>query len=81
MYKRQTYDYNNANYTIIGNAVPKVYGGINTSVSYKGIALSLGFTYKKMCIRDRQFFFALIQSFLVFKGESLVDGTVRNVQV
>ena len=28
-----------------------------------------------------QFFFALIQSFLVFKGESLVDGTVRNVQV
>ena len=39
-------DYNNANYTIIGNAVPKVYGGINTSVSYKGIALSLGFTYK-----------------------------------
>lgn len=41
-----TYDYNNANYTIIGNAVPKVYGGINTSVSYKGIALSLGFTYK-----------------------------------
>lgn len=33
-----TYDYNNANYTIIGNAVPKVYGGINTSVSYKGIA-------------------------------------------
>ena len=41
-----TYDCNNANYTIIGNAVPKVYGGINTSVSYKGIALSLGFTYK-----------------------------------
>lgn len=41
-----TYDYNNANYTIIGNAVPKMYGGINTSVSYKGIALSLGFTYK-----------------------------------
>lgn len=23
-----------------------MYGGINTSVSYKGIALSLGFTYK-----------------------------------
>lgn len=41
-----TYDYDNANYTIIGNAVPKVYGGFNTSLSYKGIALSLGFTYK-----------------------------------
>lgn len=41
-----TYDFNDANYTIIGSAVPKVYGGLNTSVSYKGIALSLGFTYK-----------------------------------
>lgn len=41
-----TYDYDNANYTIIGNATPKVYGGINTSVSYKGFSLSLGFTYK-----------------------------------
>ncbi|MGN1245372.1 MAG: SusC/RagA family TonB-linked outer membrane protein [Muribaculaceae bacterium] len=41
-----TYDYDNANYTIIGNATPKVYGGINTSVSYKGISLGLGFTYK-----------------------------------
>lgn len=41
-----TYDFNEANYTIIGTAVPKVYGGVNTSVSYKGIALSLGFTYK-----------------------------------
>lgn len=41
-----TYDYDNANFSVIGNAIPKVYGGINTSVSYKGIALSLGFTYK-----------------------------------
>ena len=29
-----TYDYNNANYTIIGNAVPKVYGGINTTTTF-----------------------------------------------
>lgn len=41
-----TYDYNDANYTVIGNGVPKVYGGFNTSLSYKGIDLSLGFTYK-----------------------------------
>lgn len=41
-----TYDYEKANYTILGSAIPKVYGGLNTSVSYKGIALSLGFTYK-----------------------------------
>lgn len=41
-----TYDYNQANYTIIGNAVPKVYGGVNTSVSWKGIDLAMSFTYK-----------------------------------
>jgi TonB-linked SusC/RagA family outer membrane protein len=41
-----TYDYNNANYAIIGNAIPDVYGGINTSVSYKGIDVALNFAYK-----------------------------------
>ena len=41
-----TYDYNQANYTVIGNAVPKVYGGVNTSVSWKGIDLALNFTYR-----------------------------------
>lgn len=41
-----TYDYENANNTIIGNAVPDVYGGFNTSVSYKGISLSMNFAYK-----------------------------------
>ncbi|MDD5871177.1 MAG: TonB-dependent receptor [Bacteroidales bacterium] len=41
-----TYDYDNANYTIIGNATPKVYGGINTTVTWKGLSLGLAFTYK-----------------------------------
>ncbi|MGM9842612.1 MAG: SusC/RagA family TonB-linked outer membrane protein [Muribaculaceae bacterium] len=41
-----TYDYDNANYTIIGNATPKVYGGINTNVTWKGLSLGLNFTYK-----------------------------------
>ncbi len=41
-----TYDYDSANYTIIGSATPKVYGGLNTTVGYKGLTLSLGFTYK-----------------------------------
>jgi len=41
-----TYDYNNANYAIIGNAIPDVYGGFNTNVSYKGVDLSLNFNYK-----------------------------------
>ncbi|MFA6811599.1 MAG: TonB-dependent receptor [Bacteroidaceae bacterium] len=41
-----TYSYKKANYSIIGNAVPDVYGGINTNVKYKGIDLSLNFSYK-----------------------------------
>ncbi|MGM9811512.1 MAG: SusC/RagA family TonB-linked outer membrane protein [Muribaculaceae bacterium] len=41
-----TYDYDNANYTIIGNAVPKISGGFNTSVNYRGIDLGLNFIYK-----------------------------------
>ena len=39
-----TYDYDNANYTIIGNATPKVYGGLNTTVTWKGLPLGLAFT-------------------------------------
>jgi TonB-linked SusC/RagA family outer membrane protein len=41
-----TYDYTKANYTIIGNGVPDVTGGFNTSVTYKGIDLGLNFIYK-----------------------------------
>jgi TonB-linked SusC/RagA family outer membrane protein len=41
-----TYDYNSANYAIIGNAIPDVYGGINTDVSYKGFDLGVHFIYK-----------------------------------
>lgn len=41
-----TYDFNKANYTIIGNAIPDVSGGFNTNVSYKGFDLGLNFIYK-----------------------------------
>ena len=41
-----TYDYNNANYTIIGNGIPDVTGGINTTATWKGIELGFNFTYK-----------------------------------
>ncbi len=41
-----TYDYNNANYAIIGNAVPDVYGGFNTNLTYKGFDLNMNFAYK-----------------------------------
>ena len=40
------YDYADAAYTIIGDATPDVYGGINTSVSWKGINVGLNFIYK-----------------------------------
>lgn len=41
-----TYSYNKANYKIIGDATPDVYGGFNTDVAYKGITLGLNFIYK-----------------------------------
>lgn len=41
-----TYDYSNANYKVIGDAMPKVSGGFNTNLSYKGLELGLNFIYK-----------------------------------
>src|SRR5699024_2212409 len=41
-----TYDFNDANYTIIGNANPTAFGGINTEVNYKNLSLGLNFIYK-----------------------------------
>lgn len=35
-----------AKYHFAGSAIPKVYGGINTSVKYKGLELSAVFTYQ-----------------------------------
>ena len=41
-----TYSFSKANYKIIGDAMPDVYGGLNTDVSYKGVTLGLNFIYK-----------------------------------
>lgn len=41
-----TYSFNKANYKIIGDAMPDVYGGFNTDVAYKGLTLGLNFIYK-----------------------------------
>ncbi|MFA6335585.1 MAG: SusC/RagA family TonB-linked outer membrane protein, partial [Bacteroidales bacterium] len=41
-----TYDYNEADEVIIGNIHPKLFGGINTDLTWKGITLGLNFTYK-----------------------------------
>ena len=41
-----TYTYGKANRMIIGNATPKVYGGLSTDVEYKNFSLALNFIYK-----------------------------------
>ncbi|MFA7033659.1 MAG: TonB-dependent receptor [Bacteroidales bacterium] len=40
------YDFNDADETIIGNANPIAFGGINTDVEWNGISLGLNFNYK-----------------------------------
>lgn len=41
-----TYDFNKAEYTIIGNAFPKILGGLHSEVEYKGFSLGVNFLYK-----------------------------------
>lgn len=41
-----TYRYQDASEIIIGNVHPKLFGGINTDLSWKGLSLSLNFNYK-----------------------------------
>lgn len=41
-----TYDFKDANYTIIGDGIPDVFGGLNTQFRYKGVSLGLDFIYK-----------------------------------
>lgn len=44
--KGATYLFSKANRIIIGDAIPKVYGGLNTDVEYKGFSLALNINYK-----------------------------------
>lgn len=44
--RKATYDFNKADYTIIGNGVPKVSGGLNTDFEYKNFNLGFNFIYK-----------------------------------
>ncbi|MGN6342454.1 MAG: SusC/RagA family TonB-linked outer membrane protein [Ginsengibacter sp.] len=41
-----TYDYDNANYTILGSAIPKVFGGFSSEVQYANFSLNAAFIYK-----------------------------------
>lgn len=40
------YSYLDADQVVIGNGIPKIYGGINTNVEWKGFSLGLNFIYK-----------------------------------
>lgn len=44
--KVATYDYTDTEEKIIGKAIPKISGGVNTNLSWKGLTLSLNFIYK-----------------------------------
>ena len=41
-----SYNFGDANYVILGNAMPKVFGGFSTDVEYKGLTLGFNFNYK-----------------------------------
>jgi len=41
-----TYNYKNASEIVLGDAHPKLFGGYNTDLAWKGISLSLNFIYK-----------------------------------
>ncbi|MEN6618226.1 MAG: TonB-dependent receptor [Rikenellaceae bacterium] len=41
-----TYKYTDASEVIIGNIHPKLFGGFNTDVNWRGLSLALNFTYK-----------------------------------
>lgn len=44
--RNASYDFNDADLVIVGDLTPKVYGGINSDFSWKGLSLNLNFTYK-----------------------------------
>lgn len=41
-----SYDFGQANDVILGSALPKVYGGLNTDLAYKNFSLAVNFNYK-----------------------------------
>ena len=44
--QEKTSDYSKADYHLCGTALPNVYGGFGTSLSWKGLELSVNFTYQ-----------------------------------
>jgi TonB-linked SusC/RagA family outer membrane protein len=44
--QKMTYEVNNARYEYVGSAIPKVYGGITSTLSYKNISLVINASYQ-----------------------------------
>lgn len=86
--KGATYSYTKANQIILGDATPKVYGGLNTSLDWKGISLNLNFIYKlgsKMFdgaekdVNDDGYYWERIRSEYVYKNRWISPGQVTRV--
>ncbi|MCI1720311.1 MAG: TonB-dependent receptor [Bacteroidales bacterium] len=87
-----SYDYNDAYEKIIGNGVPKIYGGINTDVTWKNFTLGLNFIYKLGCwlydgaekdINDDGYYWTRTRSAFVAKNRWTHEGqktTVPQIQ-
>lgn len=79
-----TYNYLNAQKVIIGNATPKLAGGINTSVSWRGLELGLNFLYKiggelydgaEGDVADDGYYWERIRSVTYYKNMWMPDRT------
>ncbi len=86
--KGATYNYKAANQKIIGTATPKVYGGFNTSVTWKGLSLGLNFIYKlgaklydgaEKDIDDDGYYWERIRSANVAKNRWITPGQSTNI--
>lgn len=84
-----TYVKDDANEVILADATPKLYGGLNTSVTWKGISLGLNFIYKlganlydaaEKDVDDDGYYWERIRSKRVAENRwmQLDDGTILN---
>lgn len=83
-----TYDKTKAEYTILGTAIPKIYGGFNTDFSWKGLSLGFNFIYKlgaklfdgaEKDVNDDGYYWERIRSATVAKDRWTTVGQVTNI--
>lgn len=80
--------YNKTNKVILGDAQPKVYGGINTNLSWKGIDLNLNFIYKlgskmydfaEQYVNDDGYFWQRLRLQYVYENRWQKPGDITDV--